>query len=86
MSCMQGQYCDIKFRPLFPSFTLKFLKVAFERLRKMSNEKLESHSLKLSKRNCSVLDFLSNFETITFQKIGRRISYYERFLNRLVQS
>ena len=35
-------YCDIKFRALFPSFTLNFLKVAFESLRKMRSEKLES--------------------------------------------
>ena len=39
------------------------------RFRKMSSNKLDSYKLHYFKRNCSTLDFLSNFKTITFPRI-----------------
>ena len=64
---MQGRCCDVKFRPLFLSRTLKFPTVAFERFRKINNDK--SCSLKLFERNCPALDFMSNFKTTTFRRM-----------------
>ena len=64
LSVMQGQYCDIKCRSLFPTHTLKVPpKSAFRRL----NDELQSCSLTLYKNNFSALDFRSISKTTTFQ-------------------
>ena len=51
------------------SHTRKFMKMASRRFRKISSNKLDSYKLNYFKRNCSTLDFLSNFKTITFPRI-----------------
>ena len=66
------------------SHTRKFLKIASRRFRKMTSNKVDSYKLNYFKRNCSTLDILSNFKTITFpticfskplsQKSGTKIS------------
>ena len=38
---------------------------------KISKDKLDSYSLKLSKKNSPALDFPNIFKTTTFQRIGR---------------
>ena len=73
LSGMQGQYCDIHFKPLFLSHAVKFPTVTFKRFRKTGMDKMESCSPKLSIRNCPALNFISSFKTITFQKSGRKI-------------
>ena len=57
LSGMQDRHCDLKFRILFPYHTLKF---------PMINDKFGSCNLKLSKKYCFALDFLSIFKRTSF--------------------